>query len=163
MLVIQELTFLKEHCDKIHSQDVYIQPANFSSVQLSSDSIKVKDCLKIWNLFLRWFFFLSKWFHGTNLCPRHICIFQGCHQLGAGRIWRITCAKQEMFVLQMCNETGRVWWNSSVERTWSMLYADWIGPSSVHIKWAPAMMMRFNFASSLKWLKKLIPCYFPFF
>lgn len=39
-----------------------------------------------------------------------------------------------MFVLQTCSEMEKVWWNSSVERTWSTRYADWIEPSSVHIK-----------------------------
>lgn len=69
--------------------------------------------------------------------------FQGCHQLGAGRIWRIICARQEMFVLQTCSVMERAWLNFSVEMTWSMRCAGWIGPSSAHIRWVP-VLMRFN-------------------
>lgn len=54
--------------------------------------------------------------------------------MGVGRISRITCARQETFVLQMCSVMERAWWNFSVEKTWSTPYADLIVRSSAHIK-----------------------------
>lgn len=85
------------------------------------------------NLSLQWFEVISNVTPGPKMTFVFF-LFQGYHQLGAGRIWRIICARQEMFVLQMCSVMERVWWSFSVERTWSTHCADWIGLSSVHIK-----------------------------
>lgn len=79
-------------------------------------------------------------------------LFQACHQQAAGRTWRITCGRQAMSALPTCSATGRVWWSSYAERTWSMRCVSWTGQSSAHIKWVQPPL---SFGTSLPFFFEL--------